>query len=118
MRQYNRGEIWWVKLFPTKGREMDKLRPCVVVSSDSINRYAFLRIIVPLIEWDRSFSSSFWMIKVNPSKQNGLNKTVAADAFQIRCVDAKERFTKLIGTLEPALLEEIVAASAICIEST
>jgi mRNA interferase MazF len=32
-----RGEIWWVNLDPTQGREIKKHRPCVIVSADWLN---------------------------------------------------------------------------------
>ena len=32
-----RGEIWWVNLDPTQGREIKKHRLCVIVSADWLN---------------------------------------------------------------------------------
>jgi len=29
-----RGEIWWVDLNPTRGSEINKKRPCVILSVD------------------------------------------------------------------------------------
>jgi mRNA interferase MazF len=31
-----RGEIWWINLDPTVGREIKKRRPCVVISANPI----------------------------------------------------------------------------------
>ena len=33
-----RGEIWWVNLNPTRGREIKKHRPCVIVSARKLRR--------------------------------------------------------------------------------
>jgi mRNA-degrading endonuclease toxin of MazEF toxin-antitoxin module len=35
----NRGEIYWVELDPTRGSEISKTRPCVVLSAVEINQY-------------------------------------------------------------------------------
>src|SRR3954468_1214898 len=43
-----RGEIWWVNLDPTRGSEIRKRRPCVVVSADAINRWRSTPVVVPL----------------------------------------------------------------------
>ena len=32
-------EIYWVDLNPTRGSEMNKVRPCVIVSPDEMNNY-------------------------------------------------------------------------------
>ena len=43
-----RGEIWWVNLDPTVGREIKKRRPCVVVSANELNRVRGTPVVVPL----------------------------------------------------------------------
>lgn len=44
----NRGDIYWVNLNPTKGSEINKLRPCVIVSATPINRARHTVVVVPL----------------------------------------------------------------------
>lgn len=46
--EINRGEVWDVLLDPTKGSEQAGLRPCVVVSPDSMNAQLDTVIVVPL----------------------------------------------------------------------
>lgn len=41
-------EVYWVDLNPTIGAEMQKVRPCVVVSPDELNLYLDTVIIVPI----------------------------------------------------------------------
>lgn len=48
MAMMSRGEVWEVVLDPTKGSEQQGLRPCVVVSPDSMNEQLETVIIVPL----------------------------------------------------------------------
>lgn len=49
-RNIQRGEIWLVDLEPTKGNEIKKTRPCVVLSSDQY-RILLLRIVAPTHRW-------------------------------------------------------------------
>jgi mRNA interferase MazF len=36
MKNIKRGQVWEIDLTPTKGAEIEKVRPCVVVSSDTL----------------------------------------------------------------------------------
>jgi mRNA interferase MazF len=103
-----RGEIWWVDFTPTRGQEITKLRPAVVVSRDGLGKLE-LRVVVPLTEWQDSFRQQPWMIQIIPSWQNGLDKTVAADGFQVKSVST-DRFDTKKGEVTPQELEDILAA--------
>ena len=41
-------EVYWVDLNPTIGAEMQKIRPCVIVSPDELNMYLRTVIIIPI----------------------------------------------------------------------
>jgi mRNA interferase MazF len=43
-----RGSIWWVDLDPTRGAEIRKQRPAVVLSADGLNRARRTVVVVPL----------------------------------------------------------------------
>lgn len=43
-----RGEIYWVRLDPTVGSEINKTRPCVVLSVNPINNVRKSVVVVPL----------------------------------------------------------------------
>lgn len=109
-----RGDIWYIDLDPTKGREMNKQRPAVVLSSDAIGVLP-LKIVVPLTGWDSKYEGKVWLVEIAASQRNGLTKISAADALQVRSVD-KQRFTRKIGVLEGDLLEQVAAALAIIVE--
>ena len=50
-----RGEIWEFDLNPKMGREQRGVRPCVVVSSDSLNRSRFGTVVIcPITTRERS----------------------------------------------------------------
>ncbi len=87
----NRGDIYWVDLDPTKGAEIKKLRPCVIISATPINEARHTVIIVP-------FSTS---AKVRPPivvSVQCLDSMVTAVCDQIRTVD-KSRLVKPAGQL-------------------
>ena len=109
-----RGEVWRVDLEPTRGAELQKSRPAVVINSDTAGRMP-LRLIVPLTGWNENYRSHFWMTRVEPSAGSGLTKPSAADAFQIRGVSL-ERFGDRLGVLSEEALTRIVASLALTVE--
>lgn len=50
-------EVYWVNLDPTLGSEIQKTRPCVVVSPDSMNRHLRTLIIAPLTRTSKAYPS-------------------------------------------------------------
>ena len=109
-----RGEIWLVNLDPTVGAEIQKTRPAIVISSDYIGKLP-LKLVVPITDWKDSFASDIWHIRIDPTNENGLTKSSAADALQSRSLDTR-RFLRKIGTLLTSDLQEITRAIAAIIE--
>lgn len=110
----SRGEIWQVSLDPTVGREMKKSRPAVIISSDSLGKIG-LRIVVPITTWKAEFARYPWMIRIAPDAENGLSHESGANALQVRSVD-RRRLVRRVGEISATVMEDIVAAVAICIE--
>jgi mRNA interferase MazF len=109
-----RGEIWLINLDPTIGAEIKKTRPAVIVSSDAVGVLP-LKVVVPLTDWKEHYSIAHWMVRVEPSAQNGLEKPSAADAFQVRSL-AQERFVRRLGKMEEKQMGEIAEALALVLE--
>lgn len=109
-----RGEVWRVEFSPTKGDEIRKLRPAIVISTDSFNPLK-TKIVVPLTTWQERFSNAQWMVKIEHDDNNGLDHDSAADALQLRCV-SYERFASKLGVIQAPVLDEIAAAIAIVVE--
>jgi mRNA interferase MazF len=107
-KNIQRGEIWLVDLEPTKGDEIKKTRPCVVLSSDQY-RILLLRIVAPITEWDTRYSKFPWFVHIKRSKTNKLDKESAADCLQIRSI-SEERFIRKIGNVTPEEMADILAA--------
>jgi mRNA interferase MazF len=100
-----RGEVWLINLDPTVGAEIRKTRPAVIVSDDSIGVLP-LKVIVPITEWKEHYGVAPWLVRLDPGADNGLEKTSAADAFQVRSV-AQQRFVRRIGVLGPEDMRRI-----------
>ena len=98
-------EIWLIDLDPTKGAEIQKKRPAIVVNDNRLGKLP-LKIIVPITDWKERYSIAPWMIKIEPNTTNGLSKTSAADCFQIRSL-SQERLIKKLGDVDEATFNEI-----------
>lgn len=109
-----RGDVWLVDFNPTRGAEIKKTRPAVVVSSDAVGILP-IKMIAPVTDWKDHYSRNLWHIRIDPDKINGLSKTSAVDALQVRGV-ATERFIRKLGKVSASTMDEIVAAIAAVIE--
>jgi mRNA interferase MazF len=109
----HKSEIWLINLDPTVGAEIQKTRPAIIVSEEAIGILP-LRVIVPLTDWKEHYEIAPWMVRIDPDTDNGLGKTSAADAFQIRSV-SQARFINPIGRISKEHLQEILKAIQIII---
>jgi mRNA interferase MazF len=91
-----RGEIWLIKLDPTKGSEIKKTRPCLIVSPQEMNDYLNTVIIAPMTTKARAAE---FRIPITHDKKQGL---ILLD--QIRTID-KARLLKKIGSSSPKTLQ-------------
>lgn len=90
-----RGEVLLLNLNPTIGAEIRKTRSVIIVNDDEIGALP-LKVVVPVTNWKERFEEVLWMTKIDPNDENGLTKTSAADAFQVRSV-SQERFVRKFG---------------------
>jgi len=95
-----RFEVYLVALDPTLGSEIQKTRPCVVVSPDEINRHLQTVIVAPMTTKGRSYPTRV------PCTFQGTERQVALD--QIRTVD-KVRLVKKLGSLESETEGEVLS---------
>ena len=94
-----RGQVWWVDLDPTRGSEIRKRRPAIVLSADALNRARRTMVIVPL---STGPSPRPPIVVAVPSA--GSNSVAVCD--QIRAVD-KTRLIKPEGQLNAADLRSV-----------
>ena len=88
------GEVWWVNLDPTIGKEISKRRPCLIVSPDDMNAHLGTAIAAPITSTLRD-----WPTRITIKLQRQ-NSSVALD--QIRMIDNK-RLIKKITTIDAEL---------------
>jgi mRNA interferase MazF len=109
-----RGEVWWVKPGQTKGAELQKKRPYVVISADAMGNVP-VKIAVPLKTWQDRFRSWTWVVRIEPTSENGLQRVEAADVMQVKSFDTS-KFLGRVGHLSAAELDDITAALVIVVE--
>lgn len=86
-----RFEVYLVNLNPTIGSEIQKTRPCVIISPDEMNRHIATVIVAPMTSKKSAYPSRI------SCKFEGKNGQVVLD--QIRTVD-KTRLVKKLGKLD------------------
>ena len=109
-----RGEIWLVNFDPTIGAEIKKIRPAIVISSDSVGKLP-IKLIAPITEWKTYFSQNFWHVKIEPNSINGLTKVSAIDTLQLRGIDW-QRFIRKSGSISETAMLEVTTSIATVIE--
>lgn len=96
-------KIFVVNLDPTIGAEMQKTRPCLIVSPDEMNNYLRTVIIVPLTSTHRDLPTR---VLIKATAQSGLNNDSYAALDQLKTVD-KSRLSNAIGEISEAEKHEI-----------
>ncbi|MBX7066774.1 MAG: type II toxin-antitoxin system PemK/MazF family toxin [Parachlamydiales bacterium] len=94
-----RGEVHWVNLDPTIGSEINKRRPCVIVSNDAGNEISHRIIVAPVT----STVKHVYPFEVKVEIQNREGKVLLD---QIRSID-KQRLCGRITTLNKAIMHQI-----------
>ncbi len=91
-------EVWTVELNPTKGAEINKTRPCIIIGPKSINKMLNTVIVAPLTHSIKNYLSR---VDCNFKSEAG---QVVLD--QIRAVD-KSRLTKKIGKIDAEISKNV-----------
>ena len=97
-------EVWFVSLDPTQGSEIQKTRPCLVVSPDKSNRHLRTVIIAPMTTVTRPYPT-----RVALTFQ-GKQGQVALD--QLRAID-RQRLVRKLGRISP---KAAAAVSTVLVE--
>lgn len=104
-----RFDVYWVELEPTRGHEMRKIRPAVILSPDAMNDTVYTVLIAPL-----THTIVDWPWRVTITSVDDRPSSVACD--HLRSVD-KGRLRKKLGRLSATeqralqnVLQELFAA--------
>jgi mRNA interferase MazF len=90
MRTPQRDEVWLIVLDPTRGSEIQKTRPCLVVSPDEMNRHLQTVIVAPMTTTARPYPTRVEI------RFQGKSGQVALD--QLRAVD-RARLVRKLGAV-------------------
>ncbi len=93
-------DVWLVELEPVMGSEIQKTRPCVIISPDEMNEHLRTVIVAPMTTAGRPYPT-----RVNVRFQ-GKRGQVALD--QIRPVD-RQRLLHRLGTVSKKTAGELAA---------
>ncbi len=87
----SRFDVFLIRLDPTQGREINKTRPCVIISPDEMNLHIDTVIIAPMTTKGRPYPTRV------PVRFKGKSGQIVLD--QIRAVD-KSRLVKRVGKID------------------
>jgi mRNA interferase MazF len=89
--EVKRFDVWLVNLDPTIGREIRKVRPCLIVSPEEMNRHIGTVIVAPMTTKGRPYPMRV------PCRFQGKTGQIVLD--QLRTVD-KARLVKRLGQID------------------
>ncbi|MSQ32831.1 MAG: type II toxin-antitoxin system PemK/MazF family toxin [Dehalococcoidia bacterium] len=101
----NRGQIYFVNLSPTRGREQAGQRPVLVISADAINRQPLVVTVVVGTKAEKVTRDYPVNVRVL-ARESHLPYDTVFLCFQIRSLDPT-RFGHLAGDLPPARMAEM-----------
>ncbi len=94
-----RGDVYLITLDPTRGREIRKTRPCVIVSPDELNDHLATVMVAPLTTGGHRYP---FRIPCRFKKRDGF---IVLD--QLRTVD-RARLLRRLGALPSSTLRKIL----------
>lgn len=104
MQKVQAGEIYWVDLPDTQGKEQQKHRPVLVVSPEKFNSIALVALIVPITSKGNFAKLRGFTVEITNCETKGV-----ARIDQLRVLDLKARKAKKIGKVSDEILEEVLA---------
>ena len=96
----HRFDVYLINLDPTVGSEIKKIRPCLIISPDEMNRHISTVIFAPMTTAGKEYPTR---ISCTFKKKKG---QIVID--QIRTID-KSRLIKRLGTIDPNTQLEVIA---------
>lgn len=98
-----RFQVYLVSFDPTVGSEIQKTRPCLVISPDEMNRHIKTVIVVPMTTKGQAYPTRV------ACQFEGRQGQVVLD--QLRTVD-KTRLVKYLGQIDQATQKQVLAVLA------
>ena len=96
----NRFDVYLINLDPTVGSEIQKTRPCLIISPDEINRHIRTVIVAPMTTAGKDYPT-----RISCKFKKGKGQIVLD---QIRTID-KTRLIKKLGSINPETQAEVIS---------
>ena len=96
----NRFDVYLINLDPAVGSEIQKTRPCLIISPDEMNRHIRTIIVAPMTTAGKDYPTR---ISCKFKKKKG---QIVLD--QIRTID-KTRLIKKLGSINPETQLEVIS---------
>jgi mRNA interferase MazF len=96
----NRFDVYLINLDPTVGSEIQKTRPCLIISPDEMNKYIRTVIVAPLTSAGKDYPTR---VSCKFKKKRG---QIVLE--QIRTID-KARLIKKLGSIDPETQLEVIS---------
>lgn len=96
----NRFDVYLINLDPVVGSEIQKTRPCLIISPDEMNRHIRTVIVAPMTTAGKDYPTR---ISCKFKKKKG---QIVLD--QIRTID-KTRLVKKLGSINPETQLEVIS---------
>ncbi len=98
-----RFDVYLINLDPTIGSEIQKVRPCLVISPDEMNRHIATVIVAPMTTKGRDYPTRVFCSFEGKAGQVVLD--------QIRTID-KSRLVKKLGKIDKQVEEDVLTILA------
>ena len=98
--EVKRFDVYLVNLDPTVGSEIQKTRPCLIISPDEMNRHIRTVIVAPMTTAGRDYPTR---VACTFKRKKG---QIVLD--QIRTID-KARLVKNLGTIDPEAQSKVIS---------
>jgi mRNA interferase MazF len=108
-----RGEVWLADLEPARGAELNKVRPVVVINVEDVGVLP-VRLVAPITAWSPNKMNRVWLVRIRPTRQNGLTKESCVDTMQVRGMSV-ERLSRRLGELSRDDIDEVATAVAVVV---
>ena len=96
----NRFDVYLINLDPTIGSEIQRTRPCLIISPDEMNRHIRTVIVAPMTTGGKDYPTRV------PCKYKKKKGQIVLD--QIRTID-KTRLIKKLGSINPETQLEVIS---------
>jgi mRNA interferase MazF len=102
MPAIRRGEVWWVSFDRSRGGELRKTRPAVVLSNGAANAILNRVVVVPVTSHTEKLYPGEALVSIEGRRAKAMSDQIATAA--------KERLRSRVGVLSPVDLRSVEEA--------